>query len=343
MQSHNNSRRRFLKSSALAGGGLLLGFSLPGCSALNSGQAGLDTDEAHNVSAWLSIATNGLITIRVPSSEMGQGVLTALPMIIAEELDADWSQVRSETAPVNADFIHPVRGVRGTGGSSAVRNWWPVIAQAGAAARQMLLQAAAQAWSVELSQLSAANSVVTHAASGRSASYGELAAAAGVFTPPNNPKLKNRDRYQIIGTSAQRLDTPAKVNGTAEFGIDVKVPNMVYATTCASPNFVGSLQSMDVEAAKNVNGVLDVIRLSLTEPAIAKAQPLVALADTVAVVASSYWQAKQGLQALRPSFDDGGVADVSSMSLHRDFSAALNFDGVQMRDDGDTTGALQEA
>lgn len=327
------NRRQFLKSGAIAAGGLTLGFALPGCTPAATSD---EPATASDVSAWLSIDTDGLITIRVPSSEMGQGVHTSLPMIIAEELDADWQLVRSETAPVTPGFVNPLTGSRGTGGSSAVRRWWPTIAQAGASARDMLIRAAAAQWAVEPSTLSAANGFVHHGASGKSASYGSLASAAGKLEPRTGLPLKPAEQYRIIGTRAQRLDTPSKVNGSALFGIDVRIPDMQYATIAASPNFVGNLHSMDEAAAMAVNGVQRVVSLPAAAQESAGVQSIVAMPDAVAVVAGSYWQAKKGLLALNPQFDDGGVADVTDASIRTDMLAALNAeDAAVMRSDGD--------
>lgn len=327
------NRRQFLKSGAIAAGGLTLGFALPGCTPAATSD---ETATVSDVSAWLSIDTEGLITIRVPSSEMGQGVHTSLPMIIAEELDADWQLVRSETAPVTPGFVNPLTGSRGTGGSSAVRRWWPTIAQAGASARDMLMRAAAAQWAVEPSELSTANGFVHHGTSGKSASYGSLAQAAGKLEPRTDLPLKSADQYRIIGTRAQRLDTPSKVNGSALFGIDVRIPDMQYATIAASPNFVGNLRSMDEAAALAVNGVQRIVSLPAAAQVSAGVQSIVAMPDAVAVVAGSYWQAKKGLLALNPQFDDGGVADVTDVSIRTDMLAALDAeDAAVMRSDGD--------
>ncbi|MFT5692934.1 MAG: isoquinoline 1-oxidoreductase beta subunit [Oceanicoccus sp.] len=333
-------RRHFIKTVTLAGGGLALGINLPGC-AIQPNIAGKNDSSSDRgqtsspVSAWLTIDSDGLITIKVPSSEMGQGVHTSLPMIIADELDADWTQVRSETAPVNAAFVNPITGGRGTGGSSAVRRWWPSIAKAGAAAREMLVAAAAQLWDVPLSELTTSNSEVFHRVSNRKVSYGALAEAAGEFTPPIDPKIKASSEYTIIGKSKRRLDTPSKVNGTALFGIDIEVPGMLYATIAASPNFVGSLTSMDENAAKATKGVQYIVSLPAAAQVAANIQSIVAMPDAVAVVADNYWQAKKGLQALNPQFDDGGVKSISDASLHHDLIQALNEPGITVRRDGD--------
>lgn len=335
------SRRQFLKHSGMAMGGLSLGFALPGCGPQASSEEALGSSD---VSAWLTIDTEGLITIRVPSSEMGQGVNTSLPMIIADELDADWQMVRSETAPVTPGFVNPLTGTRGTGGSSAVRRWWPTIAQAGASARDMLLRAAANEWAVDVSELTTANSVVSHTASSRSATYGSLAVAAGALEPANDVPVKTSDQYKIIGSAAKRLDTPAKVNGTALFGIDVRIPGMQYATLAACPTFVGSLRSMNESDALAVKGVRQVVSLPAAAQESAEVQGIVAMPDAVAVVADSYWQAKKGLQALSPQFDDGGAATISSATIRAELLASLgDEDAAVMRDDGDVASTNSDA
>lgn len=335
------SRRQFLKGSAITAGGLSLGFALPGCAPQASSE---EIAAGSDVSAWLHINTEGVVTIRVPSSEMGQGVHTSLPMIIAEELDADWQLVRSETAPVTPGFVNPLTGSRGTGGSSAVRRWWPTIAKAGATARDMLMRAAAQQWAVDVSELTVANGVVSHAGSNRTAAFGSLAAAAGALEPAMDVPLKNADQYKIIGTPAKRLDTPSKVNGSALFGIDVRVSEMQYATLAASPTFVGSLRSMDESAAMAVNGVNRIVSLPAAAQEDAGVQGTVAMPDAVAVVANSYWQAKKGLQALNPQFDDGGAADINDATIRAEMLAALgDEDAAVMRNDGDVAQASSQA
>jgi isoquinoline 1-oxidoreductase beta subunit len=345
MINESKSRRNFLRSSAVTVGGLSLGFSLSGCSP-SANSAELTADHkglAADVSVWLNIDSNGLITIRVPSAEMGQGVNTALPQLIAEELDADWSMVRSETAPHTAEFVNPSTLSRGTGGSSAVRRWWPTLAKAGAAAKEMLVTAAAQRWDVPASDLSTSNSRVIHSASGRQAGYGELASAAGQLSIPENPLVKSPADYTLIGKPLKRLDSPAKVNGSATYGIDIVVEGMSYATVAASPNFVGELISMSEADAREVNGVQDVIEMPASNYVNSGIQSIVAMPDTVAVVANSYWQAKKGMAALNPQFSDGGVAGVNNASLTAGFMAALDQEGVQVRTDGDISDSLSRA
>ncbi len=341
-------RRLFLKTAALSSGGLALGFSLPGCAVKPGGPNETDSSSIEDattsaVSAWLTIDSDGVITIKVPSSEMGQGVHTSLPMIIADELDANWAHVRSKTAPVTAMFVNPLTGGRGTGGSSAVRRWWPSIAKAGAAAREMLLVAASQLWDVPLSELTTSNSEVLHKESNRRASYGALAEAASKLEPPTDPTIKKTSQYTIIGEAKKRLDTPSKVNGAAIFGIDVEVPGMLYATIAASPNFVGTLISMDENAARATKGVQHIVSLPAAAQVAANIQSIVAMPDSVAVVADSYWHAKKGLQALNPQFDDGDVNAVNDASLHNNLMQALNEPGVTVRHDGDIEESFRNA
>lgn len=329
----SKSRRQFIKNSSIAAGGLSLGISLSACSDNLEVTAAVAGNS--DVTAWLNIDTTGIITIRVPSSEMGQGVHTSLPMIIADELDANWDDVRSETAPVTSDFVNALTGSRGTGGSSAVRRWWPSIAVAGATAREMLVLAAAQNWNVPTDELTTQNSTVMHEVSGQSASYASLAASAALMDAPANPRIKDPSQYTIIGKSAKRLDTPSKVNGSAVFGIDVKVPNMVYATSSAAPNYIGTLQSMNEDSARNMSGVIDVIRLPLTDPEADRVQGIVSVGDTVAVVAETYWQARKGLETLSPEFSDANVGAVDNQSLLNGFRLALSEGGKVARNDGD--------
>lgn len=347
MTIQSKSRRLFLRKSGIALGGLSLSLGLVNCSpsAQDSVQAAPMPMDANvsDVSAWLHIDSAGLITIRIPSSEMGQGVLTSLAMIVAEELDADWNDVRSETAPMTATFLHPEQGARGTGGSSSVRKWWPYLAVAGASAKAMLMSAAAQHWGVPSNELTATNSVVSHASSGRTLSYAQLADAAGKLEVPQNPILKNPEQYTLIAKPLKRLDSKAKVNGSAQFGIDVQVPSMLYATIAASPNFVGALTYTNDEAAKRVDGVEAIVRMPASTYVEAGIQQIVAVPDAVAVVATSYWQAKKGLDALQPEFEGGSVEGFDNNALLAGFMQALDREGVTVREDGSVQPSLEGA
>ena len=337
-----SNRRQFLKGALVSVSGLSLGFGLTGCGN-GEGADIADAARAADVTAWLSIGADESIIIRVPSSEMGQGVHTSLPMIVAEELDANWENVQSETAPVTAQFVNPLTGSRGTGGSSAVRRWWPTIALAGATARQMLVNAAAESWGVDAADLTTDTGVVYHRGSNRQASYGALATLANKLPIPNDVQVKNPNDYSIIGKRAQRLDSPAKVDGSAQFGIDVVVPGMVYATVAASPNFVGKLENLNESAALAINGVERVVTLLAQAQEAAGVQSIVSMPDAVAVVASSYWRAQKGLQALAPIFGDGGVAALSDETLRREFASLLSGQGANMRSDGSVSDSLAVA
>ncbi len=229
-------RRDFLRLTVTAGGGLLIGFYLPGVSRL--AEAATPKEFAPN--AFVRIGTDGRITVIVNHSEMGQGVYTALPMLLAEELDADWSKVGYEPAPVNPVYNHPVFGIQMTGGSTSVWSSFEQFRKAGAAARAMLIAAAAQQWSVEAASCTTADSKVTHSASGRSLAYSELAESAAKLTPPAQVALKDPKDFKLIGKSIKRLDTAEKVNGAGVFGIDVKLPGMLTAVV-ARPLVFGAV------------------------------------------------------------------------------------------------------
>lgn len=323
------TRRGFLKGTATTLGGLSISMSLPAMAGMRNEPVGSD------VSVWLHIAPNDAITIRVPTSEMGQGVNTSLPMILADELDANWNLVSSETAPVIPEFINEIAKIRGTGGSASIRWGWNQVARAGAAAREMLMTAAADQWQVPVTELSTDNSRVIHASTGRSATYGSLADAAGQLPVPQNPKLKTPDQYQLIGKPTDRLDVPDKTNGQAIYSIDVQVPDMVYATVAASPTFVGKLKQYDEKAAMSVKGVQQVVTLPSSLYIETGIQSTVSIGDAVAVVADSYWQAKKGLDALAPEFEQGDITYLDTESLYASFKAASSQPGFVVRNDGD--------
>jgi isoquinoline 1-oxidoreductase subunit beta len=322
-------RRTFLIGSAAAVGGLALGYRA-WSNAFEAQAAALVTREGESLlGGWVKIGTDDTVTVYVPHVDMGQGTHTALAMMLAEELDADWSHVRAERAPgekafanrflaegwilqgwrlpsvldgaVDAGFAEVARFVnlQITGGSTAVRFTGQVgMRIIGAAARSMLIEAAARRWGVNASELSAADSVVRHKATGRSARYGELAADAAKLSVPASPTLKTRKDYKIIGRSVPRFDIPDKVRGALKYGIDVELPDMLYATVAAAPVHGGKLLSVDPAPAMAVKGVERVIRLE----------------SAVAVVAHGYWPASRGLAALEPKFTDGGHGNVSSPS-----------------------------
>ncbi len=291
------SRRDFVKASAVVSAGLLIGFSF---SATSCGPA-IITPGGPPVplDAWLRVGTDDSITVLVDRSEMGQGVATALPMILAEELEADWSRISIEFAPAAEVYFNPDFGSQGTGGSSSVRVGFTPLRQAGAAAREVLISAAAARWKVDPSECRAEQGAVIHTPTNRKVSYGNLASDAAKLPLPKNVPLKEAKDWKIIGTPAKRLDTPAKVDGSAVFGIDVKVPGMLVAVVARPPAIGGRVVSFDATKAKAVPGVRDVVRIS----------------NGVAVVADGYWPAHQGRAALDVKFDDGPNAHVSTESI----------------------------
>lgn len=312
-------RRRFLRVGAAAGGGLLIGFGLGACgreqrnevpaeAAVGSAATKTSGDApglAHN--AFIRIDREGLVTLVVHKVEMGQGTYTAMPMLLAEELEVDLSRVKLEQAPADNNlYSDPLLGGQVTGGSTSVRASWEPLRQAGAAARLMLVEAAAQAWKVDAADCSAKNGVVTHGASGRTMHYGELVDAAARLPAPKAIVLKKPPDFTLIGKKHQRLDSADKVNGQARFGIDAKLPNMLVATVAASPVPGGALQSVDEAAAMAVKGVRQVLKLD----------------NAVAVVGEHMWAAKQGLAALKPQWSDGAHAGMTTASIVADMKAA---------------------
>src|SRR5882672_7061118 len=253
------SRRRFLQSGAVAGGGLLLSLSLPlqGCKP--------ETVDAKDFApnAFIRIGGDGQIVLTMPYVEMGQGTYTSIPMLIAEELEVELKQVRLEHAPPNEKLYgNPLLGgIQATGNSNAVRAAWQPLRQAGAVARAMLVSAAAKRWNVDPATCRAQSGEVRHAATGRSITYGELAADAAGIPVPENVALKRPEDFKLIGTPAKRLDTPAKVDGTAVYGIDVRPPGVKIATLAQSPVFGGRVKSVNDAAAKAVKGVRQIVRL----------------------------------------------------------------------------------
>ncbi len=285
------SRRNFLKTSALASGGLLMGLTLPGSSLLAAGTV-------HTPNAWVHIADDNTITLFSARSEMGQGVYTSMPMLIAEELNVDLKQVKVAIAPPNAAYVNALLGAQITGGSTSVRDGWEKLRTGGAQVREMLISAAAAQWNVDRSTLRAEKGMVL-GANGKKATYGSLAADAAKLPVPEKVALKDPKDFKIVGKRTLRLDSPAKVNGTAEFGIDVKLPGMVYATILQCPVIGGKATSVDSAQAKSMPGVIQVVEVP----------------DGVAVVADSYWRAKKALETLKVTWDEGAVAAIDHTNM----------------------------
>ena len=323
--STSPSRRNVLKGGLA--GGLVLAFHLP-LRAMDepappAGSAG--GEFAPN--AFIRINSEGNTTLVMPQVEMGQGIYTAVAMILAEELDADYARVTLEHAPPNDKLYgNPLFGIQVTGNFNSVRAFWKPLRNAGAAARAMLVQAAAQQWQVESASCTASGGEVLHAASGRKLAYGALAVAAGALPAPQNPPLKDPKDFVLIGKPLKRLDTPDKVNGKAVYGIDVMLPGLKFATIAASPVFGGKVAKVDDSKAKKIPGV----------------QKIVVLDDLVAVVGDHMWAAKKGLDALIIGWNEGANARISSKDIWEDLRAASKKDGVVAKSTGDIKKGLAE-
>jgi isoquinoline 1-oxidoreductase beta subunit len=328
------TRRAFIGTGALAGGGFVLGVTgavfAPSRHSIRSD----DPEAIGELNTWILVTPDNIVTVLVPHCEMGQGAQTGLAMIAAEEMDADWNLVRVKEAPALDQYanayvgrafigvpgplergfdyatyrIARMAGLQVTGGSLSVRSTGHYgIRVAGAAAREMLVSAAAARFGVNASDCAVAQSRVTHAASGRSASFGELAKAATKQSVPSRPALKNPDSYRLRRTSPPRLDLRAKVDGSAIYGIDFTMPGLLHAAVDIAPVFGGKLTAVDTAAAEKMPGVKRVVKLE----------------EAVAVVADTYWQARQALAALKPQFDDAGHGGVSTETIFQAFDTAL--------------------
>ena len=297
MEKFKIKRRTFLKSSTLAGTGFAIGIAFePLTSFAAKSETSVTATKGADLGLWIRISSDGTITLIAPSSEMGQGVNTALSMIIAEEMEADWQSIKTETAPANSDYKNPEQPLQITGASSSIKGFWEPLREVGAAAREMLKTAAAQKWEVPASQCNAHSGKIIHQKSGREFSFGELAEAAGKLDIPSDPPLKSPVDYKLVGRSIPRLDLPDKVTGSAKFGIDVRISGMLFATVRQSPIFGGEVLSYDETAAKEVRGVKAVVRVP----------------NGIAVVADNTWRAKKGMEALNPKFHGGKTAGESS-------------------------------
>ncbi|HXN66986.1 MAG TPA: xanthine dehydrogenase family protein molybdopterin-binding subunit [Bradyrhizobium sp.] len=316
--------RRDLLTGGLAGG-FLLAFHFPVRAANEPVQPPDDTAGKFAPNAFIRIDRAGATTLVMPQVEMGQGVYTSISMILAEELDADFAKVTLEHAPPSDKLYgNPLFGIQATGNSNSVRAWWKPLRTAGASARAMLVQAAAQQWQVEPASCTTANSEVMHTESGRKLSYGELVDAASAQTPPKDVPLKDPKNFGLIGKPLKRLDTPDKVNGKAVYGIDAMLPDMKFATLKACPVFGGKVAKVDDSAARKVPGV----------------QKVVVLDDLVAVVGDHMWAAKKGLDALVIDWDEGPNARVSSKEIWDDLRAASEKDGAVAKSAGDIAKGL---
>ncbi|WP_441243100.1 molybdopterin cofactor-binding domain-containing protein [Tardiphaga sp. 768_D3_N2_1] len=316
--------RRNLLAGAFAGG-FMLAFHLPVRAANEPTQPADTTEGKFAPNAFIRIDTSGKTTLVMPQVEMGQGIYTAIAMILAEELDADYAQITLQHAPPSDKLYgNPIFIIQATGGSTSVRAFWKPLRNAGATARAMLVQAAAEQWQVEPASCTASNGQVMHAASGRKLSYGELCDAASKLTPPKDVALKDPKDFSVIGKPLKRFDTPDKVNGKTIYGIDAMLPGMTFATLAQCPVFGGKVAKVDDRAAKKIPGV----------------RQIVVLDDLVAVVGDHMWAAKSGLEALDITWDEGPNAKISSKDIWAHLRAASETDGVIAKSVGDIAKGL---
>jgi isoquinoline 1-oxidoreductase beta subunit len=322
------TRRQILKASASVAGGMMLPFHF-GCGEAAEDRYLPDLGIEHEVNAWLLIEPDESVVIRIPRAEMGQGAFTALPMIVAEELECDWRNVRVERADVNRSLRNQrLYRTFNTGGSGAVRYSRRYLQEAGANARVRLLQAAAERWQVPLGECTAAQGTVRHAPSGKSTSFGSLAAhAARVSVDVESIRIKQPAEFKLIGQSKRRLDALPKVDGSAKFGIDVRLPGMLYAAIVHCPLVGGRLDSYDFDRIKGSRGV----------------QRAVAFDAAVAVVADRYWRARSALDRMPVEWAAGAGGSLSTAQLDREFREALDGTGLVAATVGDANPALESA
>jgi isoquinoline 1-oxidoreductase subunit beta len=320
------TRREFVHATA-AIGGLALSLELPAQEGGPGPRVPAASRAPRAPSAFLQIGEDDGITIIAPAVEMGQGGHTAMSMIILEELGGSWHQLRVADAPAAAVYNNPLFGQQGSVGSFSVRGWYLELRRIGAAARIMLVQAAAHTWKVPVNDCITNASFVVHAPSGRRCTFGSIARVAAGMPVPQEPPLKTLDQYTVIGTSPPRVDVADKVDGSAHYGIDVSLPDMLYAAVKTSPTFGGKLKSFDDSACRNMAGF----------------HSTVPLPDGVMVLARSYWQARKALNRLTLEYDPGPLAKLDSAMVSQRLRAGFTEPGIVARNDGDVEAALARA
>ena len=314
------NRRDFIKVVSIAGSGFALGFYIPYTNKLNGKTAASTIFEPN---AWIKIKSDNMVQIMVAKSEMGQGVLTSLPMIIAEEMDLDWSKVVVEKAPADKKKY----GWQMTGGSNSVSSGWQKLREAGAIAREMLVMAAAQEWGILSSECKTHNGIVIHESTGRELSYGDLAKKASLQKVPKNPKLKTKRDFSIIGQNVKRTDTLPKVNGTAQFALDVQLDGMLYATVVHSPVFGGKLKSFNEASINDILGVTKIFEIE----------------NGLAIVARNTWAALKAKKQIKINWDEGEAAGLDSEKIRKDLFDASKEKGGVVRKEGNVKKALKSS
>lgn len=311
------SRRGFIKSTATAASGLVIACYLPGCSKPEEVAKHSGPPKLIKANAWLQIGTDGSITMFCDKSEMGQGVYTALPTLLAEELNVAPSSIKVEFAPPGDEYVNKLLGAQATGGSTSVREAWDKLRMAGAEARTRLIAAAAKEWGAPPQSCTVADGYVLFTS--RRASFGELAEAAAALPAPENVQVKGSSDFKYIGKTMQRLDTPSKVDGSAQFGIDMRLPGMLYAALAQPPELGGSVKGFNADKAKAMPGVREVLQTS----------------SGVAVVADTWWQAKTARDALDIQWNPGTTAKLNNASIFAGLKKASSGKGLDVRKEGD--------
>jgi isoquinoline 1-oxidoreductase subunit beta len=325
------TRRQFVVTGLTAAGGLAIGLAHPGIAhalAIKAQPWGEDASDAREFNAWLVIEPDDTIIVRYGRAEMGQGTFTSLTMCVAEELQCDWSKVKSEFASAHRNVTeNNVYGDQSSVGSHSVRLGREKAQQIGASARERLIAAAAQQWKVEPASCVAESSKVIHKASGRTLRFGQLASEAAKITLAQEPAIKTPEQYTFMGKPQHRLDVPLKINGTAKFGIDIRIPGMVYAAINACPVFGGTVKSVDLGNVKSRRGIIDVVQLQ----------------DAVAVVGDRYWRAKEALAALKIEWDTGAAGTTTSAQFAKDYRDALDGPAANAENIGDADAVIAGA
>ncbi len=315
------NRRSFLKVGA-AGGALLVGGYVPG--ARNESVA--EAAGLFQPNVWVKIGSDDGVTIMLSQLEMGQGVMTSMPMLVAEELDVDFNKIKTEWVPADPKYGNPnFGGAQLTAGSNSVRGMWKILRESGATARVMLVSAAAQTWSVAADTCMTEKGEVVHKASGRRMKYGSLAEKASALPVPKTVALKSPKDFRLLGQSTPRLDIPEKVNGKAVFGMDVQRPGMLIARVVKCPVFGGKVETFNADKAKAVRGVRNVVKIS----------------SGIAVVADNYWAASKGAQALEVKWNEGPHAGLSSADIMKKYAQLAEQPGKVARNDGDAPAAVK--
>ncbi|HTX24737.1 MAG TPA: molybdopterin cofactor-binding domain-containing protein [Steroidobacteraceae bacterium] len=319
------TRREFIRAAAAIGGGLALTLDLQ--AQEGGAPPAMRPHALKPPSAFIQISADNTITIVTPAVEMGQGGHTAMPMIIMDELDGDWERLRVLDAPAAPVYDNPMMGQQATVGSFSVRGWYAELRRVGAAAREMLVQAAAKEWEVPANECSVSRGTIAHRPTRRRCTFGSVAVRAAGLPVPQQPTLKASGDFTIIGTSPRRVDIAAKVDGSAHYGIDIRLPDMLYAAIKACPTFGGKIRSFDDSAAKQMPGY----------------RATVALPDAIIVVARSYWQARKALDTVEVQYDLGRLASLDSAEVSRRLRAGITEPGEVVRHDGNVQHALAGA